>query len=214
MDNRVELIYNIIGSILLFSVICYCWKKCLNDKFSFKSKDVLISIITLTILSIASDYLFPKPIRIVSVFGSLLLVCRIKFSKNLRDSILLVTISELTLWIAEFSFAILISLIYKGDIQKFVNVGPVFLLLNAYITVVSFLLVRSKVTRKLYLKLKTSYEIMKKNELVLYPFMIVLIVIVSTVESYMKLDLPIILFTNLLMGIIFISVFLNMSITK
>ena len=214
MNNSVSLIYNIIGSLILFSIITYCWQKCLNHKYSFKNMETLSSIIIITILSIVSDYIFPKPIRILVIFIVLLFICRMKFSSKLRDSILLVTISELTLWISEFSFAIVLSSIYKGNIQNLVNKGPIFIILNLYITLLSFLLIKLGITKKLYVKLKKSYEIMKKNELFLYPVMIVLIVIVSTAESYMNLALPVVLLTNLLMGIIFILVFLNMNITK
>ena len=214
MNNSVSLIYNIIGSLMLFSIITYCWQKCLNHKYSFKNMETLSSIIIITILSIVSDYIFPKPIRILVIFIVLLFICRMKFSSKLRDSILLVTISELTLWISEFSFAIVLSSIYKGNIQNLVNKGPIFIILNLYITFLSFLLIKLGITKKLYVKLKKSYEIMKKNELFLYPVMIVLIVIVSTAESYMNLALPVVLLTNLLMGIIFILVFLNMNITK
>ena len=214
MNNSVSLIYNIIGSLMLFSIITYCWQKCLNHKYSFKNMETLSSIIIITILSIVSDYIFPKPIRILVIFIVLLFICRMKFSSKLRDSILLVTISELTLWISEFSFAIVLSSIYKGNIQNLVNKGPIFIILNLYITLLSFLLIKLGITKKLYVKLKKSYEIMKKNELFLYPVMIVLIVIVSTAESYMNLALPVVLLTNLLMGIIFILVFLNMNITK
>ena len=214
MNNSVSLIYNIIGSLMLFSIITYCWQKCLNHKYSFKNMETLSSIIIITILSIVSDYIFPKPIRILVIFIVLLFICRMKFSSKLRDSILLVTISELTLWISEFSFAIVLSSIYKGNIQNLVNKGPIFIILNLYITLLSFLLIKLGITKKLYVKLKKSYEIMKKNELFLYPVMIVLIVIVSTAESYMNLAIPVVLLTNLLMGIIFILVFLNMNITK
>ena len=77
------------------------------------------------------------------------------------------------------------------------------IILNIYILSVSVIIVKQKFTYKLY---QLFYNNSKSFENIIYPLIIIITLVIATVESHMKLPLTLVLITNIVMAIIFISI--------
>ena len=123
--------------------------------------------------------------------------------------------SQLTLWFSEFTFVIIASIFGNDNIQESINSNIIlFMILNIYIFIISILLLKIKLPQKLFALFDSVSESIKNNEAIAYTLMIVIVIAVSTTESYMQLPLPIILTTNVIMTIIFIGLIIMSSTIK
>lgn len=209
LDFIVHFIINIL--IGIFSVSC--WLKFSNIKKSGISKLIIILLSALSI-TLTSQF-FPNPIKIVIIFLLLIAINYFFINQKIKLSVISVTISQLILAIAEFSFAIIVSFFYDGDIQNFTQHGIVFFILNLYIIVVSFLILKSHYALKIYKILaQTSIGKNNTNETLVYVIMIIIVAIISTAESYMNLPTMLVLITNTLMASIFIAIIITSSSLK
>lgn len=214
MENLLIPIWNCINTILTDIFCVYCWKKLLNKNLKREKIKTLFIAISLAILTTTFNFLLPQPLRMIIVFILLIFICYMFVTKNLNQAILLVMISQIIIWISEFSFAIIISIFYHGDIQSLVEKPWTFFLLNIYITVVSFLITKTSFPSKLFHLLNVPMNSKFKNESFIYSIIIILIIIISTTESYMKLPIIVVLITNLVMAITFISIIIMSSKVK
>ena len=169
----------------------------------------------MAISAIAIDAILPKPIRFFSNFVILYIACYFTVNKNSRISFLSVLTSQLTLWFSEFTFVIIASIFGNDNIQESINSNIIlFMILNIYIFIISILLLKIKLPQKLFALFDSVSESIKNNEAIAYTLMIVIVIAVSTTESYMQLPLPIILTTNVIMTIIFIGLIIMSSTIK
>ena len=169
----------------------------------------------MAISAITIDAILPKPIRFFSNFVILYIACYFTVNKNSRISFLSVLTSQLTLWFSEFTFVIIASIFGNDNIQESINSNIIlFMILNIYIFIISILLLKIKLPQKLFALFDSVSESIKNNEAIAYTLMIVIVIAVSTTESYMQLPLPIILTTNVIMTIIFIGLIIMSSTIK
>lgn len=188
---------------LSFFNLC-CWKLLLNKKIEYNLKSFLEIIICTSVLSF-SNYFFPQPFKLFVISLLLVMINYIFVSKELQKSVILVIISQITISLSEFSFAIIASLFYKGDIQLFTKQPLIFLLLHLYIMTLSFILHRMKFTRWLY-NLLIPTKKRKNSDSTIYSIIMIIIIIVATMETYMELSFTIVVITNSIMAIIFIGI--------
>lgn len=200
------LINSLIG---IFSLSC--WLKFSKININKRTKILVIFASSLSITT-ASQF-FPNPIKIVIIFITLIAINYFFINQKIKKSIISVTISQLILALSEFSFAIILSIFYSGDIQKFTQNELVFFFLNVYIIIISFLILKSKLIIKVYSSLNTSIG-KSNNETMAYVIMIMVVAIISTTESYMNLPTILVLITNTLMAVIFIGIIITSSNLK
>lgn len=206
------IILNIIYGILLSSFNVYCWKKLLfyNQKIRFEIKDYGI-IILCTLISNISNYIFPQPFKMIVVLLLMIMINFFFVSKNLKNSIILVVISQMILAISEISFVIACSFIFENEIYELLLETLPSIILNLYILIVSLIIVRRKFIYKMY---KLFCDNAKTFENIIYPLIIIFTLIIATIESHMKLSLTIVLITNAIMAIVFISIIITSSKIK
>lgn len=189
-----------------------CWEKCINHN-KITKRTLLVTLLTI-IMTTLSYIVLPKAFRIIITFIFLIMICYYFITKSLKNSIVTVIISQLITWINEFSFAILISIFYKGDVQQIVEEPLIFLSLNIYIFIISFVFLKLRIPQKLFNTMINIYKYSKNRETLIYSLIIIAMIIISTIESYMKLSTTIILLVNISMAIIFITIVIMSSKTK
>lgn len=206
------IILNIIYGILLSSFNLYCWKKLLmhNQKVYFDLKDYGI-VFLCTFISNISNYIFPQPFKMIVVMLLMIMINFFFVSRNLKKSIILVVISQMILAISEISFVIICSFIFENKIYELLLEPLPSILLNLYILIVSLIIVRRKFIYKMF---KLFCGNTKTFENVIYPIIIIFTLIIATIESHMKLPLTIVLITNFIMAIVFISIIITSSRIK
>lgn len=200
-----EILLFLIGDLILSTYHVYCWSK-LFDKDKKINKQEILTVILTTLALNLSSYIFAQPIRLLIIFILLISINYFLISKNLKKSIILVIISQITIWISEFAFAFFSSLIYKGDIQKLAEQGLIFIVLNIFITLMSFLLYKLGFTKWLYKLLMPYKKDNKDTDSIIYAIIMVIIMIAATMETYMHLSFTVVIITNTLMAIIFIGI--------
>ncbi len=215
MNELVNILIYFFSNILMFVFSIYCWILCKKGKTKLSNLKLLVSIIFMTIFTIAFDSILPKPIRFFSNFVILYIACYFTINKNSRISFLSVLTSQLTLWFSEFTSVIILSIFGNNNIQESINSNIIlFMILNIYIFITSMFLLKVKLPQKLFTLFDSVSGSIKNNEAIAYTLMIIIVIAVSTTESYMHLPLPIILTTNVIMAIIFIGIIIMSSTIK
>ena len=139
MPNLQSTILMFFATFLLSIFQVCCWKDILFEKENNKSTfHTPILILMCTIATGLSNLFLLQPFKLIIIFSLLISINYFLMSKDLKKAIILVIISEIIIWISEFSFAIILSLFYKGDIQSFTQLPIVFIGLNLYIMILSF----------------------------------------------------------------------------
>lgn len=192
-----------VSDFVLANYYVYCWNKLNKDKIVINRKYILLLLLTVLILDIPS-YIFNQPFRLIIIFLLFIAINYFIISKDLKESIILVIISQIIIWLSEFSFAIILSIIYKGDIQTFTQQPLIFLGLNFYITIVSFIIHKCGLPSQLY---KLFMPQKNKNvDSIIYSILMIVIMVAATMETYMNLSFVIVITTNTLMALIFIAI--------
>ena len=191
------------GMIAIFNIVC--WNSCIKNKIKINLTKKISLIIFISIIITFFIFLFPKPIKMIMTFVTLILICYLFVMRNLKQNIILVMCSQLIIWLAECSFMIFALLFQLQNIDDVTSIPSVFLLLNLYIFIVSLILLKFKMPQKFYQILVNSTSSIKDNETFIYSFMIIAITIISSAEIFI-LKLSLIQFTYVIFPIVFVFV--------
>ena len=146
--DLLDFIVHFIGNALMTTFSIFCWIKFSNVNKSNSSKLIVILLTALSVTLISQ--FFPNPIKLIMTLLLLIVMNYFYINEQLKLSIVSVTISQLILVISEFSFAIIASLFYKDDIQVLTQQPLIFLSLNCYITILSFIIYKIGIVKWLY----------------------------------------------------------------
>ena len=207
-----NLLWLIFNNLFIDFFTIACWCKCINNHYRFK-KIFLLALIVSIVTSVF-DIFFSNLVRIIAIFIFLIIICRFTVTKSHKKSILLFIISELIVWIGEFSFVIIISIFNSGEIESVLQTPLVYFLLTLYICIFFALLLHKKIPQRAFHFMDNNYLYSNNSDTLKYSFIIIAIIIISTIESYMNLPLTIVLITNVIMAIIFIGLVIMSSKIK
>ncbi len=209
-----NIIINFIANYVIGIFNIVCWYNCFNkSKKNNWIKILLLAVLMSTLITIFV-FILPKPLKMIVAFFTLIFICYTFITKQLKQSIILVMISQLIIWLAECSFMIIVLLLNLKNIENITTSSNVFLLLNLYITIISFILLKLKLPQKFYKILINSTKSIKNNATFISSFIVISITIISSAESYMKLPTTAILITNVVMAVIFITIVITSSKIK
>ncbi len=209
-----NIIINFIANYVIGIFNIVCWYNCFNkSKKNNWIKILLLAVLMSTLITIFV-FILPKPLKMIVAFFTLIFICYTFITKQLKQSIILVMISQLIIWLAECSFMIIVLLLNLKNIENITTSSNVFLLLNLYITIISFILLKFKLPQKFYKILINSTKSIKNNATFISSFIVISITIISSAESYMKLPTTAILITNVIMAVIFITIVITSSKIK
>ena len=202
--DLLDFIVHFIGNALMTTFSIFCWIKFSNVNKSNSSKLIVILLTALSVTLISQ--FFPNPIKLIMTLLLLIAVNYFFVNQQLKFSLISVTMSQLILAISEFSFVIICSFIFGDEIYNLLFEPIPYILLNIYIIVISFVISQRKFVYKLF---KIFYNNTKTLENIMYPLIIIFTLVIATVESHMHLPLPLVLITNIIMAIIFISIIIT-----
>lgn len=211
-EIKLRLIFSFITDIFLAMFLVYCWKSLLkNDSDNIENSNILSIIVVTLALNIISS-MFPQPWRILAIFIILILICRIMFNKNLKKVVKIVVIFQAVIWISEFILSITYQLISNG--KPFINLEkPIpFLIFNIFLIIISYGIFKTKIPTKIYKQISKSEKYKNGRNLNIGYFIgIIIIMIISLIESYMNIPFVIVSITNIIMTIFFAFLIFKMS---
>ena len=209
MDNIIEFLLFLLCDFILANYYVYCWYKlksyACNEIKGINLKYFLTLILTMVTLNLSS-YIFVQPFRLLVIFVLLTAINYFLVKKEIKQAIIYVVVSQMILAISEFSFVIICSVFFGNEIYELLYEPIPSILLNIYILIVSILIVCRKSIKKLFL---LFYNNTKNKENIIYPLIVIFTLLIATVESHMHLPLPLVLITNIVMAIIFISIIIT-----
>ena len=207
-----EILLNLIASFMLTIAIMYTWYKCLYIKLDVKA--IVFIVVFMTVITTILNTYIPNPIRLLLTFLLLTITCYYFVLKNLKLSIILAILLEIIIGLSEFLYVIFISLLYNDDLKNLMNNSFIYIGLNVFIILISFLINKIGLPRNVFKILQKSYDEIKSNEVLVSSIMIIAIIIISTTLTYMKLSLPIVVVVNIITAGLFISIVVMSSKVK
>ncbi len=199
-----QVLFDFIGTLLLNIFCVYCWFNLLDKSVKWKSIKIWLVIVFMAIIGVTLNNLCPQPYKIIVSCLFLGTMSYFVVNKSLKSSVLLVVISQLIIMFSEFSYAIIGLCIFGNDFENHIGTPIISIISNIYITLISFLILKTKIHKYVYKMFSASTTLMLKREVLAYSTMIIFVAVVSTAESYMNLPLAIVLTTNTVMALIFI----------
>ena len=190
------------GLVIAFSLIC--WNKI--EPIKKNTFSILCLWFLLSILITLINCIFVNPYRIIINIFILVLINYFIFTRKVKNAIILVAISQTIISISEFSYAIIASLFYKGDIQEVAKIPIIFASINLYVSLVSLGIHKLGFTKLIYNLLIPQKSKKDNKDSVFYSIFMIIIVAIATMETYMELSFTIVVITNSIMAIIFIGI--------
>lgn len=209
MNEIVNFTCIFVSGLFLNLFFLYFCNNLLDKKIRIKSVESWVIIIVITLLAMLFNDLFPQPYKIISTFLFLTFFIYFYFCKNIVHSLIMVILFEINVVLGELIFTVLTSSVvkqYNSDLMIIVS--------NIAVPAICFIILKTKIPKKVFDKIIEISETLRKKEVVIYSIMIIIIIIVSTMESYMKLPLQIVLTTNILMALGFIGIIIKLATTK
>ena len=193
----------LIGNFLLGSSLVFSWIKLYNKEITIsklKNTKTIMSIFIIMIgFTVATTYL-DQPYRIIIINILLLSTNFILINNNIKKALASTIISQIVVNILDFSFFMISSILYGNKIYAFLSKPIGNFTINIYVSFLVVLIFKSKTTKLISKFLKN----IKDNSIVINSIIIVIIMILTTIESYMKLPIQLLLLTNTLISAFFI----------
>lgn len=197
------LIINIVLGFLLACFFTYSWKILLNKQDQITNLNYLLSVFLIDLVLNLCNYLLPQPIRLIIMLVVFIAINYFLISQSIKQAIILVVISQMVLALVESSFVIICSFFFGNEIYELLYDPIPSIFMTIYIYLISTFIIRRKFIKKLFL---LFYDATKNKENIIYPFVIIFILVIATMESHMQLPLPIVLTINVIMAVVFISI--------
>ena len=129
-----------IGTFLTLLVTVFMWIKMSKETSSLEIKNIIIGLIIMLISISTMTIFMPKSIRMIFTILVLVSINYLFFSKNIKNAIINVAISQFIIMFSEFIFIILSTVLIKGGIDSLAISSHGNLIINSFITLISFIM--------------------------------------------------------------------------
>ena len=136
-----QMIYNLIGSLIMFYSNLFVWSKFLNIKIDYKSIKFYISWVLLSIICIVNAYLFTDFFKIITITLAYMIFIKIYFKVNYSKSIITPVFSQVLVMVCELiAFLILVTVLklnIEGIKDKFMSTIFINVLISMIFIIIS-----------------------------------------------------------------------------
>ena len=198
--------------VLIFHL--YCWYSLLIEKINWKKSKIYIVILIMTSIGTLLNYICPQFIKMILTMLYLIIACYWILRRDIKVTVLVVIFSQFIVMFSELVLVIILPLLFGNSINEFSTTSYGGLIINLLIALFSLLILKSGMPKKLFDYILKYVKVMKKKEVLTYLIMIIMIVIISTAESYMEFPTEVILITNTAMALIFIFMVIKFAIAE
>ena len=141
-----------IGSIMFSLATIYSWITILNKSFNLKDKNFIFGLIISSIVTGTMTLYLAQEVKMSLMMLILIIINYLFFSKNMKNAIIGVTLSELIIMISEFIF-VLLSTVLGYDMNDISSTAVGQTIINSTISLISFLIINFIKNFKLYISI-------------------------------------------------------------
>ena len=195
-------------SFILACSLLTIWHKLESKKINFKSKNLYYTLIGITIISLLNYFLINKFVKITIITIIFMFFFKFLFKENIQKSIITPIYYQLIIMVSETIYAFILILLFKNNSTTIIesHFGEFFS--NVFISIISLLITNFKFVIKLYNKIINFTDKIKKYQLIIFSFILVIIANVFAVFSYYKIQFVYILLFNAIVTIISYAIIL------
>ena len=203
-----------VGSLFIMAFHLFCWYKLLGKENGISYKCIIISLIFIAMLGTTLNYTVIPLIKMIFISIIFIIVCYLLFGKKLKGAILAVIISQAIVMIAEVLLVISLPLFFGDNIEEFSQTLFGGILINLLTTIFSLLILRTYIPKKIFDNIMNYANLIRKKEVLIYCIMIIIVLVISTAQSYMNFPMEIVLVTNTLVAVVFIFMVVKFAIAE
>lgn len=203
-----------IGTFLTLLVTVFMWIKMSKETSSLEIKNIIIGLIIMLISISTMTIFMPKSIRMIFTILVLVSINYLFFSKNIKNAIINVAISQFIIMFSEFIFIILSTVLIKGGIDSLAISSHGNLIINSFITLISFIMFIIITNFKTSIITIKSAENIQKRELFTSISLLFTLAIITTAASHLRWASIYVLTINMIIVFIFIVLMLKFMNTK
>ena len=209
MTELLDNLFYIIGNVIInFFCLYFCYQV-LDKKERIISKKSLLLILYLSTMGIIFDLIIPRPIRFVISFIFLIFIGYILADKNLIKGLVLIILMEVTMIVSDALFFISINVIIRTKKYKIIN-----MISNVFVSLIGLIITKTKIPNKIYNTVIKSARVIRQKEIIINSAITVFILIFSTIESYIKIPIYIVIVTNTIIALIIVSIIVKFITAK
>lgn len=179
-----------------------------NNEAKISKKKSIIIVLTMTVIEIMSNLFLEKPLSLI-ISISIIMIVSYVLSKKLKESLILTIIFQINIICSEMIIVILVYLLFKSY-----DSIPVIIFSDFAVPLIGLLTLKTKIPQRIYKSIVDSTRIIDKKEIVIYSITVIALMIFSTVESYMRLAVPVVLITNTIISVVLIIIVTRFITTK
>lgn len=203
-----------IGDIIFSLFIIYSWVKLLKQPFKLTNKNNLIALIILALVTRAMTLYLPQSIKMLLMIPVLITINYIFFSRNIKNSVIGVAISQFIIMFAELIFAVIGTIILNEGLEVLASSTIGQLIINVSVSTISFSIFTIISNFKTYVATIQSAQNIQKRELFTSVTLLFALAITTTTASYLNWDSMLVLTINMIIVFIFIVLMLKFMNTK
>ncbi len=212
--NIENILLDAISGIFLGVFSIFCWNKLENKENNWKNYRVyliiLLMVIGCTIITVyVSEYF-----RIFSTLLLLMIINYLFVLKDIRKSIVSTFVSQFIFMISELIFVLLFTPFLGNNVEnlKTDNIGII--CINLAVASLSFLLLKTNIPQKIYLKVIELCDNLQKNLLISMTVITVLVASAFTIMTWMNLSTVLTLALNTILVLVYIGIIVKLLSTE
>lgn len=212
MSLLLEIPLYFICGLFVATFITYSWVSMQEKEYRWKELKNIFSIALIDILMIITQYIFPKPIKLIVVIITFILLNYTLYSKKIRTAVVNVLITELTIILAELFYMLCYFCLENANIKiNFISENNNFIV-NIVTGIIAYIIFK---VNKPYIK--KAYKIMKNNNnkhIIIYCTTIFALAIISTTASYLEWSPIYVVSINIFVILVFVIATINYMINE
>lgn len=206
--NIKEIAILFISGIFLNSFFLMFYNALNNNEAKISKKESIIIIIAMTLAEMISNIFLKKPFPLaVSII--IVIIASYALNRKLKESLILTILFETNIICSEMIIIIIVGVLFNSY-----NSIPVLIFSDFAIPIIGLLILKTKIPQKVYNSIIESTRIINNREIITYGITVIIIMAISTIESYMRLAIPVVLITNTIISIVLITIVTRFITTK
>lgn len=201
---------NLFGGLLIISANIYGWYKLMGESINFKNIKVYVALLILVAIGTIINVFCPAYLKLLLMMMLLLVINYLFVTRNLEKCVATVIIVQAFTIIAELIVALCISLFLGSETEIFIESILGMICMNIGVAAILFLLLNIKMINKLYIKLLNLFSSMRKNKLILFSIVTIILEFVFMVMGHMHIPKLIVLLICSLLILIYVAVIIRL----
>ncbi len=201
-----NIISNIIATLLINISSIYTWKKVYGDKKQIGNIKIYIGLFIMTVLVYINFYIFKTPYASFITIIILFFTNKYIFSKSIVETLISTLLYEITMIITETIYVLVFMLIINSDVKTLLDKATGDLLLTILISFTIVIIAETKIYHKIYTKILSFCEKLKVGTTIFYIALIIItynLIFFAFYESLLKNNSNILLIFQVVLSIIY-----------